>query len=56
MDYRHRLSAENDRIPYEDVKRNWKRWEKEKHWERRGREEQGEHDQGRKSEHEREGR
>jgi hypothetical protein len=56
MDYRHRLSAEYERIPYEDVKRNWKRWEKEKHWDRRDREEQGEHDHGRKSEHDHEGR
>ena len=56
LDFRHRLSAEYERIPYKDVKRNWKRWEKEKHWDRRDREEQGEHDHGRKSEHDHEGR
>lgn len=59
QDYRHRLSPEYERIPHEDVKRNWKQWEKEKYWDRpagQGRGEQGEHDHGRQNEHEREGR
>jgi len=59
QDYRQRLSHGYERIPHEDVKRNWKQWEKEKHWDRRtgqGRDERGEHDHGRQSEHEREGR
>lgn len=51
QDYRHRLSPEYERIPHGDVKRNWKQWEKEKHWDRRS--EQGRGEQG---EHEREGR
>ena len=41
-DYRHRLSPEYQRVPHRDVQRNWKKWEKEKHWDRRG-----EHDRGR---------
>ena len=56
QNYRHRLSAGYERIPHEDVKRNWKQWEKEKHWDRRDRGEQSEHDHGMKSEHEHEGR
>ncbi len=36
QDYRHRLSPGHERIPHGDVQRNWKKWEKEKHWDRRG--------------------
>jgi hypothetical protein len=59
QDYRDRLSPGYDRIPHDDVKRNWNQWEKEKHWDRRtgqGKDEQGEHDYGRQREQERERR
>ena len=58
QDYRHRLTPGYERIPHRDVERNWEKWEKERYWDRRGeqgRREQGEHDHGRKNEHEREG-
>jgi hypothetical protein len=51
QDYRHRLSPGYERIPHGEVKRNWKQWEKEKHWDRRV--EQGHGGQGG---HDREGR
>jgi len=51
QDYRHRLSPGYERIPPGDVKRNWKQWEKEKHWDRRS-----EHDRGEQGGHDREGR
>ncbi len=35
-DYRHRLSPGHERIPHRDVQRNWKKWEKEKYWDRHG--------------------
>jgi len=35
QDYRHLLSPEYERIPHRDVKKNWKKWEKEKYWDRR---------------------
>ena len=41
QDYRHRLSPGYERVPHGDVERNWKKWEKEKYWDRRG-----EHDRG----------
>ncbi|MFA6055124.1 MAG: hypothetical protein WC769_07120 [Thermodesulfovibrionales bacterium] len=44
QDYRHRLSPGHERIPHRDVQRNWKKWEKEKYWDRRG--EQGRGGQG----------
>ena len=59
QDYRHRLSPGYERIPHGDVKRNWKHWEEEKHWDRRaeqGRREQGEHDQRGQGGHDRKGR
>ncbi len=59
QDYRQRLSPGYERIHHGDVKRNWKRWENEKHWDRRSehdRGEQGEHDHGRQGGHDREGR
>ena len=49
-DYRHRLSPGYERLPHRDVQRNWKKWEKERHWDRRGeqrREEHGDRDRGR---------
>jgi len=57
QDYRHRLSPGYERLHYVDVQRNWKQWEKEKHWDRKGdqgheghgelkHEEQGEHEHG----------
>lgn len=35
QDYRHRLSPGYARIPHKDVQKNWKKWEKEKHWDKR---------------------
>ena len=49
QDYRHRLSPGHERIPHRDVQRNWKKWEKDKHWDRRaeqGRRGQGDKDRG----------
>lgn len=46
QDYRHSLSPGYERITHGDVKRNWKQWEKEKHWDRRV-----EHDRGVQGEH-----
>ena len=49
QDYRHRLSPGHERIPHGDVQRNWKKWEKEKYWDRhgdQGRGGHGEHDRG----------
>jgi len=34
QDYRHRVSPEHARIPHRDVQRNWRTWEKQKHWDR----------------------
>lgn len=36
QDYRQRLSPDYDRVPHRDLQRNWKKWEKEKYWDRRG--------------------
>jgi len=50
QDYRSRLSPGHDRIPHGDLQRNWKKWEKEKHWDRRGEQDhgvQGGHDRDR---------
>ena len=58
-DYRQRRPLGYERIAHEDVKKNWRRWENEKHWERRTeqeRGEQGERGRGRQGEHNREGR
>ena len=41
QDYRHRLSPGYERIPHRDVQRNWKKWEKEKYWDRRGEQDRG---------------
>ena len=35
-DYRHHARPEHEHIPYGQFKKNWKRWEKEKYWDRRG--------------------
>ena len=59
QDYRHRLSTGYERIHHGDVKRNWRHWEKEKHWDSRaehGRGEHGEHDHGSQGGHDRKGR
>jgi len=46
-DYRHRLSPEYERVAQRDVQRNWKKWEKERHWDRHGDQSRGGHgDQG----------
>jgi len=58
-DYHHHLSHEYGRIHYGDVQRNWKKWETERHWDRRGeqgRVEHDEHDREGRGEHEHEGR
>lgn len=36
QDYRQRLSPEYDRVPHRDVRKNWKKWERERYWDRRG--------------------
>ena len=47
-DYRHRLSPGYERVPHRDVQRNWKKWEKEKYWDRQGEQGRGGHgNQGR---------
>jgi len=47
-DYRHRLSPGYERIHQRDVQRNWKKWEKERYWDKRGDRDRGGHsDQGR---------
>jgi hypothetical protein len=51
QDYRHRLSPGYERIPHGDVQRNWKKWEEEKYWDRRG-----EQDRGGQGKQDREGR
>ena len=33
-DYRQRLSYGHERIPQHDVRKNWKKWEREKRWDR----------------------
>ena len=38
-DYRH-YSPSNGRIQQEDLRRNWKRWETEKHWDKHGQKEE----------------
>jgi hypothetical protein len=47
QDYRHRLSPGYERIPQRDVQKNWKKWENEKYWDRRG--EQGRVGQGKQN-------
>jgi len=36
QDYRNRLSPGYERITHRDVQKNWKKWEKEKYWDKRG--------------------
>jgi hypothetical protein len=43
QDYRSRLSPDYDRVPHRDVQRNWRKWEKEKYWDRRGPQDRGQH-------------
>ena len=54
QDFRHRLSPGYERISHGEMKRNWKQWEREKHWDRRA--EQGGHEQRGQGGHDREGR
>ena len=59
QDYRHRLSPGYERIPHGDVQRNWKKWEKERHWDKRGDQGRGrrsEHDRGERGDQDRGGR
>ena len=43
QDYRHGLSPEYERRPHRNVQRNWKKWEREKYWDRRGEQGRGGH-------------
>ena len=43
QDYRNRLSPGYERISHRDVQKNWKKWEKEKYWDRRGAQGRGGH-------------
>ena len=43
QDYRNRLSSGYERVPHRDVQKNWKKWEKEKYWDRRGEQGRGGH-------------
>ena len=57
-DYRHRLSPRYERIPQRDLQRNWQKWEKEKYWDRRGKNDRGGHsdqNRGRQGENDRKG-
>jgi hypothetical protein len=45
QDYRHRLSPGYERVPHKDVQRNWKKWEKEKYWDKRGEQGRGGRDE-----------
>jgi hypothetical protein len=45
--YHHRRPLVHDRIPYGHYNKNWKRWEREKHWDRDDRWREGRHDKGR---------
>lgn len=42
-DYRNRLSPGHERIPYGHVQKNWKKWEKEKYWDKKGKKDRGGH-------------
>jgi len=46
-DYHQRLSPGYERIPHRDVERNWEKWEKERHWDRRGEQGRGGRDEDR---------
>lgn len=47
-DYRHRVSPGYERVHHRDVQKNWKRWEKDKRWDKRGDQgRDGHKDQGR---------
>jgi len=57
QDYRQRISPGHERIPHGQVKKNWKKWEKEKHWEKQDKHDRGDHgDQDRGGRDERRGR
>ncbi len=49
QDYRHRITPGHERIPHGDVQRNWKKWEKEKHWDRQGKQHGARSEQGSRS-------
>jgi len=42
-DYRNRITTGHERIAHGEVKKNWKKWEKEKHWERQDEQDRGGH-------------
>ncbi|MBA4374295.1 MAG: hypothetical protein C0402_15700 [Thermodesulfovibrio sp.] len=41
QDYRQRLSSGHERVHHREVQRNWKKWEKNRHWDRRGEQNRG---------------
>jgi hypothetical protein len=43
QDYRHRLSPGYQRIRHGDVKKNWKKWEREKYWDKKDNRDRGGH-------------
>jgi hypothetical protein len=56
QDYRHRVLPGHERIHNGDVRKNWKKWEKEKHWDRRDQGPGGHGEQGRGGRDDRGGR
>ncbi|HWR57300.1 MAG TPA: hypothetical protein VN328_00305 [Thermodesulfovibrionales bacterium] len=61
QDYRSRIEARHERVPHRDLQRNWKKWEREKYWERRRDQDRdddrrGHGDQGREGRGEQRGR
>jgi len=45
QDYHQRVSPGHERIPHRDLQRNWKKWEKDRHWDNRGDQGRGRRDQ-----------
>lgn len=56
QDYRHHQSRGYERIHHRDVEKNWKRWEKEKHWDRRDDQDRGRHNERDRGGHGKQGR
>lgn len=43
QDYRQRLSPGHERIPHGHVQKNWRKWEKQKYWDKRNDQGRGQH-------------
>jgi hypothetical protein len=56
QDYRHRLSPGYERIHHRDVQKNWKKWEKEKYWDRHSNQDRGGHGKNDRGGHGEQGR